>query len=86
LQSSGFTVNRVSSGKTIIEFSGTADEVQRAFHTAIHKYTVNGEDRWANASDPKIPTALVPVVAGPGSLNSFPKKADASCSRYFHPR
>jgi subtilase family serine protease len=75
LQSSGFTVNRVSSGKTIIEFSGTADEVHRAFHTSIHKYTVNGEDRWANASDPRIPTALIPVVAGPGSLNSFPKKA-----------
>jgi subtilase family serine protease len=74
LQSSGFTVNRVSSGKTIIEFSGNADEVQRAFHTAMHKYTVNGDDRWANASDPKIPTALIPVVAGPGSLNSFPKK------------
>jgi subtilase family serine protease len=75
LQSSGLTVNHVSSGKTVIESSGTADEVQRAFHTSIHKYTVNGEDRWANASDPKIPTALVPVVAGPGSLNSFPKKA-----------
>jgi subtilase family serine protease len=75
LQSSGFTVNRVSSGKTVIEFSGTADGVQRAFHTSIHKYNVNGEDRWANASDPKIPTALVPVVVGPGSLNSFPKKA-----------
>ena len=75
LQSSGFTVAGVSPGKTTIEFSGSADEVQRAFHTSIHKFTVNGEDHWANASDPKIPTALVPVVAGPGSLNSFPKKA-----------
>ena len=75
LQSNGFTVDRVSSGKTIIEFSGTAGEVQRAFHTSVHRYTVNGEDRWANSSDPKIPSALIPVVAGPGSLNSFPKKA-----------
>jgi subtilase family serine protease len=75
LQSSGFTVNRVSSGKTIVEFSGTADEVLRAFHTSIHRYTVNGEDRWANSSDPKIPTALTPVVVGVGSLNNFPKKS-----------
>ena len=75
LQSNGFTVDRVSSGKTIVEFSGTAGEVQRAFHTSMHRYTVNGEDRWANSSDPKIPSALIPVVAGPGSLNSFPKKA-----------
>ena len=29
--------------------------VKQAFHTPIHKYTVNGEDHWANASDPQIP-------------------------------
>jgi len=75
LQTSGFTVANVSAGKDIVEFSGTADEVQRAFHTSIHRYTVNGEDHWANSSDPKIPTALTAVVAGPSSLNNFPKKA-----------
>jgi subtilase family serine protease len=75
LQSGGFNVARVSSGKTVIEFSGNADEVQRTFHTSIHRFAVNGEDRFANSSDPKIPTALTPVVAGVSSLNNFPKKA-----------
>ena len=52
--------------------------MQQAFHTAIHKYVVNGQERWANSSDPEIPAALTLVVAGVNSLNNFPKEADAS--------
>ena len=75
LQSHGFTVNRVSNGRTVIEFSGTAGQVREAFHTQIHQYNVNGENHWANASDPQIPTALTPVVAGIDSLYNFPRHA-----------
>lgn len=71
LQSHGFQVTAVSTGRIVIEFSGTAGQVQQAFHTAIHKYLVNGEQHYANATDPQIPAALVPVVAGVGSLHSF---------------
>jgi len=74
LQSHGFQVGS-SKGRTVLEFSGTAGQVQEAFHTAIHKYVVNGEQHWANASDPMIPTALTPAVAGMASLNNFPRKA-----------
>ena len=74
LASEGFQVNRVGSGRTVIEFSGTAGMVRDALHTEIHQYKVNGERRWANASDPEIPAALAPVVAGIASLNSFPRK------------
>ena len=73
LTAAGFQVNRVAAGRTVIEFSGTAGEVRDAFHTEIHKYVVNGEEHWANASDPQIPAALAPVVAGFASLNNFPK-------------
>ncbi len=75
LESHGFTVNRVSNGRTVIEFSGTAGQVRDAFHTEIHRYNVNNEDHWANASDPQIPTALTPVVAGIDSLYNFPRHA-----------
>ena len=75
LQLHGFQVARVSRGKTIVEFDGTAGQVQQAFHTSIHSYLVNGEQHWANASDPQIPAALAPVVAGPMSLNNFFPKA-----------
>jgi len=74
LASEGFQVNRVSNGRTVIEFSGTAGLVRQAFHTEIHQYMVNGESHWANSSNPQIPAALAPVVAGINSLNDFPRK------------
>src|SRR5277367_1405845 len=80
LQSHGFQVAPISNGRTVIEFSGTASQVQEALHTAIHKYSVptkagTVEDHWANSTDPSIPTALAPVVAGIDTLHNFPRKA-----------
>ena len=74
LTSRGFQSVKVSKGRTVVEFSGTAAQVESALHTAIHKYTVNAEDRWANVNDPQIPAALAPVVSGILSLHNFPKK------------
>ncbi len=77
LQSQGFQVNLIANGRNIIEFSGTAGQVQQAFHTAIHKYSVptlaGNEDHWANSADPRIPTALASVVAGVATLHNFLK-------------
>jgi hypothetical protein len=74
LTSQGFQVSYVAAGRTVIEFSGTAGQVRQALHTEIHKYVVHGEEHWANSSDPQIPAALAPVVAGFASLNNFPRK------------
>ena len=74
LTSHGFQVAKVSTGRTVIEFSGTAGQVRNAFHTAIHSYSVNGKQYYANNADPQIPTALIPVVAGAVSLHNFPRK------------
>lgn len=74
LISHGFQVNNVGAGRTAIEFSGNAGQVRDAFHTEIHKFVVNGEDHWANASNPRIPAALAPVVGGVVSLNNFRSK------------
>jgi subtilase family serine protease len=89
LQSHGFQVAPISNGRSIIEFSGTAAQVQQAFHTAIHKYSVPSatgilEDRWANSTDPSIPTALVPVVAGVRSLHNFSARAMNHPAGTFH--
>jgi Pro-kumamolisin, activation domain/Bacterial Ig-like domain (group 3) len=75
LQSHGFQIGQVSKGRTVIEFSGTAGQVQEALHTSVHKYLVNGEEHWANAGDPQIPAALAPAIAGVDSLHNFQKKA-----------
>ena len=74
LQSRGFQVSTVGRGLTAIEFSGTAGQVQDAFHTEVHRYEVNGEQHWANASDPQIPAALAPVITGLNALHNFPKR------------
>ncbi|HUY14398.1 MAG TPA: Ig-like domain repeat protein [Terriglobia bacterium] len=74
LTSQGFNIDQVTASRTIIEFSGTAGQVRQALHTEIHRYVVNGKGRWANDSDPQIPAALSPVVAGIASLNNFRRK------------
>jgi len=71
LKSHGFQVNGVAKGRTVIEFSGSAEQVRNALHTEIHRYVVNGEEHLANASDPQIPAALAPVVEGVVSLHNF---------------
>jgi subtilase family serine protease len=75
LGSHGFQIDNVANGRNVILFSGNAAQVQAAFHTAIHNYSINGRNYWANASDPAIPTALTPAVAGVVSLNNFPRRA-----------
>jgi hypothetical protein len=73
LATHGFAVSRVSHGRAVIEFSGVESQLESAFHTQIHQYLVNSQTRWANATDPQIPAALAPAVAGLVSLNNFPR-------------
>jgi subtilase family serine protease len=80
LQSHGFQVG-TTKGRTVLEFSGSASQVQAAFHTSIHKYVVNEEQHWANSSDPSIPTALTPAVAGVLTLHNFLKKPQIRISK-----
>ena len=71
LQSQGFTVNSVSPSRMTIDFSGNASQVRQALHTEIHYLSVNGARHIANMSDPQIPAALAPAVAGVVSLHNF---------------
>jgi len=71
LRSSGFSVNTVYPSGMLIDFSGTAGQVAAAFHTEIHRLSVNGKDHIANMREPQIPEALAPVVAGIVSLHDF---------------
>jgi len=77
LTTRGFTGVKVSAGRTTIEFSGNIGQVRNAFQTEIHHYLVNGKMHMANVSDPQIPAALAPVVAGVVSLHDFRPKAQA---------
>ncbi|HEY4049064.1 MAG TPA: Ig-like domain repeat protein, partial [Acidobacteriaceae bacterium] len=72
VQSHGFEVGALHPGKGVLEISGTIGQVQEAFHTSIHRYSVGGQLHYANATDPQIPSALAPVLGGFVSLNNFP--------------
>jgi len=74
LASHGFAVEAVTPGSHSIIFSGTAMQVESAFHTPIHIYQVGGAVHYANAADPEIPSALAGIVAGIVSMHDFPSK------------
>lgn len=71
LESKGFSVEKVNPGKQTLEISGSAGQFRNAFHAQIHKYSVDGEVHYANASNPQIPAALAPVLGGFAALNNF---------------
>ena len=71
LSAHGLQVNALYPSRMVIDFSGTAGQLAAAFHTEIHSLEVNGVAHMANMSDPRIPAALAPIVAGIVKLNDF---------------
>ncbi len=62
LKSQGLTVNGLSRARTRVFFSGTAAQVESAFRTELHQFEVNGEMRFANATEVSVPAALSGMV------------------------
>lgn len=71
LKSQGFEVQRVARSRTWIQFRGTAQKAEKAFHTQIHQYLANGKLHYANSSDPSIPAGLSGIVLGLRGLNNY---------------
>jgi subtilase family serine protease len=77
LHSHGFIVTRVAPSRNEVFFSGTAAQVESAFHTEIHNYLVNGEMHFANATEPSVPAALSGVTLAIRNLHNFEPKPRA---------
>lgn len=71
LQEQGFSVEGVSRGRDRIRFSGTAGQVQSAFGSELHYYSIFGKTHFAPSSDLSLPVALAPVVADVTNLSDF---------------
>jgi subtilase family serine protease len=71
LQSNGFSVGTVYPSGMLIDFSGTASQVQQTFGTPIANFTVGGLPYISNTNDPSIPAALAGVINGIASLNNY---------------
>jgi hypothetical protein len=74
LKAQGFEVTQTARSRTWVSFSGTAAQVQAAFQTEIHNFSLNGETYYANATEPSVPSALADVVLGIHALDNYPLK------------
>ena len=93
LKSQGLSVVSVARGRNWIVFSGTAAQVETAFRTEIHRYNINGEIHFANATAPSVPAALSGIVTGirgfddflpkPASVRKAAPKAGSARSDYY---
>ncbi len=75
LGAQGFSVDELPAGGRAIVFSGSAGQVEAAFHTPIDRYRVGGRLHLANAAEPRMPEALAGVAAGVLSLHDFRRQA-----------
>jgi hypothetical protein len=77
LNGQGFAVSKVAKSHMAIEFSGSVNQVETSFHTEIHRFVIRGREHIANVTNPMIPSALAPVVAGVSPLNDFHPRPQA---------
>jgi len=71
LQSRGVSNIEVARSRNAISFSATAAQAEAAFQTSIHRYLVNGQAHYANATDPVLPKSLEGVVESIRGLHDF---------------
>jgi subtilase family serine protease len=75
LQSQGLTISHVARSRNWLTVSGTAKDVEAAFHTQIHHFYVDGEEHYASITEPSVPAEFEPLVRGILGLDDFHPKA-----------
>lgn len=82
LQSQGFTVTKVAKARNLIEFSGNVGQVEQAFHTDVHRLSLNGVSTMTSVTALQVPRALSPVIQGVVNLDSAkPRTSVVSAGR-----
>ncbi len=71
MKSEGFDIISTARGRRWIAFNATVKQIQSALHTEIHRYRVNGELHFANATEPSVPAAIAPLAIGFTGLDDF---------------
>jgi len=79
LQQQGFSIDSVARSKNAIHFSGTAQQVEAAFATEMHTYSIKTtsgvEKHFAPSTALSVPVALAGVVQGVRNLDDFRPKS-----------
>jgi len=74
LQSQGLTFEGISHNRNEVSFGGAVGQVEYAFKTELHNYSINGELHFANATDVGLPAAFSREVLDVRGLNNFQPK------------
>lgn len=74
LKGQGLQVVSVARGRQFVVLGGSAAQLENAFRMEIHRYNVDGEMHFANATLPSIPAALSGIVGGFRGLDDFRMK------------
>ena len=75
LTAQGFSVDGPSRIATRLGFSGTVAQIERAFGTEMHRYTVGGETHFAMSRAPSVPANLADLILGLHGMHDFRAKA-----------
>jgi subtilase family serine protease len=71
LKGQGLAVHGAPTTRSRLFFSGTVDQVERAFQMEIHRYDVGGKEHFAPAMAPLVPDHLASLVMGIHGLHDF---------------
>ncbi|HLK69021.1 MAG TPA: protease pro-enzyme activation domain-containing protein [Bryobacteraceae bacterium] len=71
LESQGLHLEQKARARNFVAFSGDVAHVQQAFHTSIHRYQIEGESYYANATELAVPAALHDLYGGVRGLDDF---------------
>jgi hypothetical protein len=71
LQGEGLVVTRISNSRTRVFISAQAKEVERVFHTRIHRFLLRGDEHFANTVPVEVPRAFADMVLHVGGLTDF---------------
>ncbi|MEU0406447.1 S53 family peptidase [Streptomyces griseorubiginosus] len=72
LHAQGLTVGKVHSGNLLVDATGTAAQLEKAFGTKLSTYkdSASGRSFYANDSAPTLPTAIASLVSDVAGLNN----------------
>jgi subtilase family serine protease len=62
---------QISRNRSILTFSGTVGQIEAAFGTEMHRYTIGNETHFAPSTDLSVPAAMASAVLSVGNLSDF---------------
>jgi subtilase family serine protease len=71
LQHNGFTITHTYNHRLLVDFSGTIQQVEQAFHVTLHTYSApDGHSYYANNSNPLLPVRFAHAITAINGLDN----------------